>query len=294
MITPPNRGWSGTSFVCTGAGTSLHGAPGCVAAAARPSTGSRVAPLSHAVKVNRPEIGATLFEYGPFFTCDSSPSRSSPNAWRIGAALSGNGNGPGRIWMTGPPPVTRIACTLSAAGAGDPPSAVVPYSTAPGAPALPEPATVRWVSMPSFLCESFPTGQYSSYVPGLRVSASVAVAPGSMSGVSRSMRSPSTSSAWGMLPALVMGNVPGPATIVASESSTFHSDSLALTTAGALGARCRGGVAASATAASRAPATLRYGTACLCIIGDLPPARVGQQRCSMPLTPRGPRLFPGE
>src|SRR5437016_12324855 len=177
MITPPNRGWCGTSLVCTRSITSFQRAPSWVTNSAVPSTESRVAPLSQALNVNVPEIGVTLVEYGPFFTCDSSPSRSSPNAWRIGAALSGNGNGPGRIWMTGPPPVTRIACTLAAAGAGDPPSAVVPYSTAPGAPALPEPATVRWVSMPSLLCESFPTGQYSSYVPGLRVSASVAVAP---------------------------------------------------------------------------------------------------------------------
>ena len=74
-----------------------------------------MAPLSHALKVNVPEIGVTLFEYGPFFTCDSSPSRSGPNAWRIGAALSGKGNGPGRIWMTGPPPVTRIAWTFVSA-----------------------------------------------------------------------------------------------------------------------------------------------------------------------------------
>ena len=74
-----------------------------------PSTESRVAPLSHAVKRNVPEILPTLFEYGPFLTCDSSPSRSSPNACRIGAALSGKGNGPGRICTTGPPPVTLIA-----------------------------------------------------------------------------------------------------------------------------------------------------------------------------------------
>src|SRR2546422_7959423 len=68
----------------------------------------------YALNVNVPEIGVTLLEYGPFFTCDSSPSRSSPKALRIGAALSGKGNGPGRIWMTGPPPVTRIACNRSA------------------------------------------------------------------------------------------------------------------------------------------------------------------------------------
>src|SRR5256885_8249579 len=116
-MTPPNRGWCGTSLVCTRSMTSFHCAPSCVLNSAVPFTESRVGPLSHAVKRNEPEIGATLFEYGPFFTCDSSPSRSSPNARRIGAALSGNGNGPGRIWITGPPPVTPIACTLSA---GDP------------------------------------------------------------------------------------------------------------------------------------------------------------------------------
>src|SRR2546423_6197314 len=94
--------------------TSFQWAPSWVASSATPATESRTAPLSHAVKVNEPELRTTLFEYGPFFTCDSSPSRSSPNALRIGAALSGKGNGPGRIWTTGPPPVTRIACTRSA------------------------------------------------------------------------------------------------------------------------------------------------------------------------------------
>src|SRR3989454_6968894 len=34
--------------------------------------------------------------------------------------------------------------------------------------------------MPSFLCESSPTGQYTSYVPTLRVRVSVAVEPGWM------------------------------------------------------------------------------------------------------------------
>src|SRR5213594_2664474 len=113
MITPPNRGWCGTSLVCTRSIASFQRAPSWVTNSAVPSTESRVAPLSHALNVNVPEIGVTLLEYGPFFTCDSSPSRSSPNASRIGAALSGKGNGPGRIWMTGPPPVTRIACTRS-------------------------------------------------------------------------------------------------------------------------------------------------------------------------------------
>src|SRR5437773_1178979 len=102
MITPPNRGWCGTSLVCTRSITSFQRAPSWVTNSAVPSTESRVAPLSHALNVNVPEIGVTLLEYGPFFTCDSSPSRSSPKALRIGAALSGKGNGPGRIWMTGP------------------------------------------------------------------------------------------------------------------------------------------------------------------------------------------------
>src|SRR3989454_3726664 len=119
MITPPNRGWCGTSLVCTRSITSFQRAPSWVTNSAVPSTESRVAPLSHALNVNVPEIGVTLLEYGPFFTCDSSPSRSSPNCLRIGAALSGKGNGPGRIWMTGPPPVTRIAWTFSPL-AGDP------------------------------------------------------------------------------------------------------------------------------------------------------------------------------
>src|SRR5437773_9448311 len=101
MITPPNRGWCGTSLVCTRSITSFQRAPSWVTNSAVPSTESRVAPLSHALNVNVPEIGVTLLEYGPFFTCDSSPSRSSPKALRIGAALSGKGNGPGRIRSEG-------------------------------------------------------------------------------------------------------------------------------------------------------------------------------------------------
>src|SRR5882762_1612847 len=218
MITPPNRGWCGTSLVCARSITSFQRAPSWVTNSAVPSTESRVAPLSHALNVNVPEIGVTLLEYGPFFTCDSSPSRSSPNALRIGAALSGKGNGPGRIWMTGPPPVTRIACTFSAP-AGDSPISDVWDSTMAD-PELFEPTTLRWVSMPSFLWESSPTGQYASYVPGLRVRVSVAVDPGWMSSVSCSMLCPSTSKACGMLPALVTVNVTGPAAIVRSEEHT--------------------------------------------------------------------------
>src|SRR5437870_1954135 len=114
--------------------------------------------------------------------------------------------------------------------------------------------------MPSFLCESSPTGQYTSYVPTLRVRVSVAVEPGWMSSVSRSMPCPSTSKACGMLPALVTVKETGPAAILASDSSTFHSESLAVTAAGVPGARCAA-VVASATQASKTKATLRDGTA---------------------------------
>src|SRR5881296_1582467 len=114
--------------------------------------------------------------------------------------------------------------------------------------------------MPRFLCESSPTGQYTSYVPTLRVRVSVAVEPGWMSSVSRSMPCPSTSKACGMLPALVTVKETGPAAIVASDSSTFHSESLAVTAAGVPGARCAA-VVASATQASKTKATLRDGTA---------------------------------
>src|SRR5436853_1071555 len=114
--------------------------------------------------------------------------------------------------------------------------------------------------MPSFLCESSPTGQYTSYVPTLRVRVSVAVEPGWMSSVSRSMPCPSTSKACGMLPALVTVKETGPAAIVASDSSTFHSESLAVTAAGVPGARCAA-VVARATQASKTRATLRDGTA---------------------------------
>src|SRR6266567_2514130 len=119
--------------------------------------------------------------------------------------------------------------------------------------------------MPSFLCESSPTGQYTSYVPTLRVRVSVAVEPGWMSSVSRSMPCPSTSKACGMLPALVTVNETGPAAIVASDNSTFHSESLAVTAAGVPGARCAAAVA-SATPASKTRATLRDGTACVFVM----------------------------
>src|SRR5229473_2721109 len=119
--------------------------------------------------------------------------------------------------------------------------------------------------MPSFLCESSPTGQYTSYVPGLRVSVRVAVDPGWMSSVSRSMPCPSTSKACGMLPPLVTVNETGPAAIVASDSSTFHSESLAVTAAGVPGARCAA-VVARATQPSKTRATLRDGTACVFVM----------------------------
>src|SRR6266571_2490987 len=119
--------------------------------------------------------------------------------------------------------------------------------------------------MPSFLCESSPTGQYTSYVPTLRVRVSVAVEPGWMSSVSRSMPCPSTSKACGMLPAFVTVKETGPAAIVASDSSTFHSESLAVTAAGVPGARCAA-VVASATQASTTRATLRDGTACVFVM----------------------------
>src|SRR5438445_707154 len=119
--------------------------------------------------------------------------------------------------------------------------------------------------MPSFLCESSPTGQYTSYVPTLRVRVSVAVEPGWMRSVSRSMPCPSTSKACGMLPALVTVKETGPAAIVASDNSTFHSESLAVTAAGVPGARCAAAVA-SATQASKTRATLRDGTACVFVM----------------------------
>src|SRR5438046_7817090 len=114
--------------------------------------------------------------------------------------------------------------------------------------------------MPSFVCEAPATGQYTSYVRPLRVGVSVAVEPGWMRSVSRSMPCPSTSKACGMLPALVTVNETGPAAIVASDNSTFHSESLAVTAAGVPGARCAAAVA-SATQASMTKATLRDGTA---------------------------------
>src|SRR3989442_13881140 len=61
-------------------------------------------------------------------------------------------------------------------------------------------------------------------------------------------------------PALVTVKETGPAAIVASDSSTFHSESLAVTAAGVPGARCAA-VVASATQASKTKATLRDGTA---------------------------------
>src|SRR5438128_5359395 len=87
--------------------------------------------------------------------------------------------------------------------------------------------------MPSFLWESSPTGQYTSYVPGLSVSVSVSLAPGWIVLVSFSIPCPSTSKACGILPAFVMANLTGPAAMACCESSTFHSESRTLTCAGA-------------------------------------------------------------
>src|SRR5256885_10914082 len=62
-----------------------------------------------------------------------------------------------------------------------------------------------------------------------------------------------------MLPTFATVNVTVPAVMVCSESSTFHSDSLALTAARSSGAGCMG-APASATAASSSPAAFRPGT----------------------------------
>src|SRR2546425_9814081 len=89
-----------------------------------------------------------------------------------------------------------------------------------------------WESMPSFLCESSPTGQYTWYIPGLSVRVSVSLAPGWIVLVSFSIPCPSTSKACGMLPAFGMANLPVPAAMACCDSSTFHSESRTLTWAG--------------------------------------------------------------
>src|SRR2546422_853613 len=65
----------------------------------------------------------------------------------------------------------------------------------------------------------------------------MALDPGWITAVSCSIPCPSTSKACGMLPTFATVNVTVPAVIECSESSTFHSDSLALTVAGSPGAR---------------------------------------------------------
>src|SRR5438876_1693335 len=130
--------------------------------------------------------------------------------------------------------------------------------------------------MPSFLCESLPTGQYTSYVPDLSVRVSVVLAPGWITAVSCSIPCPSTSKACGMLPAFVTVNVTLPAGMVPCDSSTFHSDNLALTAAERFGSRCAG-VPATARAANRILATFRDEIACMELIRDLPPERVRRQ-----------------
>src|SRR6266581_1354067 len=79
-----------------------------------------------------------------------------------------------------------------------------------------------------------------------------------MTAVSCSIPCPSTSKACGMLPTFAIVNVTVPAAMVRVESSTFHSDSLALTAAGSPGALAP----TSATAASSSAAAFRSGTAC--------------------------------
>src|SRR5438105_4182359 len=89
----------------------------------------------------------------------------------------------------------------------------------------------------------------------------MALEPGWMTAVSCSIPCPSTSKACGMLPTFATVNVTVPAAMVRFESSTFHSDSLALTAAGSPGAEFMG-APASATAVSSSPAAFRSGTAC--------------------------------
>src|SRR5207249_10007200 len=111
-----------------------------------------------------------------------------------------------------------------------------------------------------------------------------------MTAVSCSIPCPSTSKAWGMLPTFATVNVTVPAAMLRAESSTFHSDSLALTAARSPGARCAE-APESATAESSSPAAFRTGTACPYDIRDGPPARVEQQYPSMPETSRAQRLL---
>jgi hypothetical protein len=76
-----------------------------------------------------------------------------------------------------------------------------------------------------------------------------------------------------MLPAFVTVNVTLPDVMVPCDSSTFHSESMAFTAAGAPGERCAG-VPANVRAANRSPATFRDGIACVEFIRDLPPESV--------------------
>ena len=113
-------------------------APSWVVNAACPVTESRTGPKSQAVNAKVPVTRATLFENGPLCSCRLSASDSGPKAGITGPTLSGKGKGPGRIWITGPPPRTWITPT-SASAASFP--------------------TCSFVFMPSFSCDPSPTGQ---------------------------------------------------------------------------------------------------------------------------------------
>ena len=71
-----------------------------------------------------------------------------------------------------------------------------------------------------------------------------------------------------MVPVLVTVNVTAPAVTVAADSSTFHSDSLAVTVEGSSDERVAG-AAATATTAPSAPATFRNATMWVCLMCDL-------------------------
>ena len=80
-----------------------------------------------------------------------------------------------------------------------------------------------------------------------------------------------------MLPSFVAVNVTRPGATLRSDSSTFHSDSLALTATAATGSPAARGVGLATTANASNATTFRIVTSGWYDIRDLPPARVGLQ-----------------
>jgi hypothetical protein len=84
--------------------------------------------------------------------------------------------------------------------------------------------TTNFLTIPAALCELSDIGQYTSYVPGFKVTVSEADSPAGMSRDPFATPSPRTKKPWVIVPLLLSRKVTGPAGTESRANSTFHSE----------------------------------------------------------------------